>query len=100
MDSHQYLHQDSCHAEHIHKSIISNQILGLRRICSEIKDLKSHGGWFLRGYPQRRVKEQVNQKFKLPSEHHTLQNKKENVIPLVTYNPALRDLSTALWEKL
>ena len=42
VDNHHYLHYNSCHAEHIKKSIICSQTLRLRKICSEKKDLKSH----------------------------------------------------------
>ena len=34
-DGHQYLHYDSCHADHIKRSIIFSQTLRLKRICSE-----------------------------------------------------------------
>ena len=100
VDSHQYLHYNSCHTEHIKKSIIYNQTLRLRRICSEGKDLKSHvndlKGWFLRRvHPQRIVEEQVDKAFRLPLEHDNQQNKMENGIRLVvTYNPTFRNLST------
>ena len=50
MDGHQYLHYDSCHADHIKRSIIFNQTLRLKRISSEknepnvhVEDLKT---WF------------------------------------------------------
>ena len=98
VDSHQYLHYNSCHPEHIKKSIIYSQTLRLRRICSEKKDLKSHvrdlKGWFLRrGYPQRIIEEQVDRAFRLPLENDTQQNKMENDIALVvTYSPAFRNL--------
>ena len=98
VDSHQYLHYNSCHPEHIKKSIIYSQTLRLRRICSERKDLKSHvrdlKGWFLRrGYPQRIIEEQVDRAFRLPLENDTQQNKMENDIALVvTYSPAFRNL--------
>ena len=42
VDGHQYLHCDSCHAEHMKESIIYGQTLSLRRICLERKDLKSY----------------------------------------------------------
>ena len=56
-DSHQYLHYDSCHAEHIKRSIIFSQTLRLKRICSQKSDLNSHvkelKNWFSkRGYPE------------------------------------------------
>ena len=38
-DGHQYLHYDSCHADHIKRSIIFSQTLRLKRICSEKNDL-------------------------------------------------------------
>ena len=41
MDGHQYL-PDSCHAEHIKRSIIFSQTLRLKRICSEKNDLDSN----------------------------------------------------------
>ena len=102
VDSYQYLHCNSCHKEHIKKTIIYTQTLRLRKICSERKDLKSHledlKGWFLRScYPQRVAKEQVDRAFRLPLEHDTQKNKNSNGIPLaITYNPAFRNLSTRL----
>ena len=52
VDCHKYFHYNSCHTEHVKKFIIYSQALRLRRICSEIKNLKSHvkdlKGWFLR----------------------------------------------------
>ena len=105
VDSHQYLHCNSCHVEHIKKSIIYCQTLRLRRVCSEIKDLKSHPkdleGWLLgRGYPQWIVEEQMDRTFRLPLKHDTHQIKIESGIPLiVTYNRAFRNLSTKLWKK-
>ena len=41
-DSHQYLHYDSCHAEHVKRSIAFSQTLGLKKICSQKYDLDSH----------------------------------------------------------
>ena len=40
-DSHQYLHYDSCDAEHIKRSIVFSKILWLTRICSQKSDLRS-----------------------------------------------------------
>ena len=76
VDSYQYLHYNSCYEGHIKQIIIYSQILRLRKICSERKDLKSHvedlKGWFLRRcYPQRVAKEQVDRVLRLPLEQDT-----------------------------
>ena len=63
-DGHQYLYYDSCHAEHIKRSIALSQTLRLTRICSEKRDLDSNvenpREWFRkRGYPEQLIKIQV-----------------------------------------
>ena len=60
--SHTYLHYDSCHAEHIKRSIIFSQTLRLKRICSQKSNLDSHvkelKNWFSkRGYPLKVISE-------------------------------------------
>ena len=42
-DGNQYLHYDSCHTEHIKRSIVFNQTLRLKRACCEKRDLDSQG---------------------------------------------------------
>ena len=64
-DSYQYLHHDSCHAEHIKRSIIFSQTLRLDRICSQKSYVDSHvkelKNWFSkRGYQAKVISEQVN----------------------------------------
>ena len=92
VDNHRYLHYDSFHAEHIKKSIICSQVLRLRSIYVERKDLKSHvedlKGRFLRsGSPQQIVQEHVRWAFKHSLEDDIQQNQKVNGIPLVAaYN--------------
>ena len=70
-NGHQYLHYDSCHADHIKRSIIFSQTLQLKRICSEKNNLNVHvedlKAWICyRGYPDQLIKEQV----KRPSDSH------------------------------
>ena len=99
-DSHQYLHYDSCHAEHIKRSIVFSETLRLKRICSQKSDLNSHvkelKSWFSkRGYPDRIISEQVNRA--LRSEENVKErdgkHMKENGVPLVvTYNPNFKNL--------
>ena len=64
-DSHQYLHYDLCHAEHIKRSIMFSQTLWLKRICSQKSNLDAHvkelKNWFSkRGYPEKVTSEQFN----------------------------------------
>ena len=69
-DGHQYLQYDSCHADHIKRSIIFSQTLRLKRICSAKNDLNVHVEdlkiWFCkRGYPDNHIKEQVEKALRL-----------------------------------
>ena len=57
-DCHQYLHYKSSHPEHTKRSIIYNQTLRIKRICSQESDFEEHSSklksWFLkRRYPQK-----------------------------------------------
>ena len=100
-DSHQYLHYDLSHTEHIKRSIILSKTLRLKRICSRKSDLDSHvkelKNWFSkRGYPAKVISEQVNRA--LISEENVKekdgQHMKENGVPLVlTYNPNYNNLN-------
>ena len=69
-DGHQYLHCDSCHADHIKRSLIFSQTLRLKKICSEKNDPNVHVEdlkiWFRkRGYPDYLIKEQVGKALRL-----------------------------------
>ena len=107
-DSHQYLHYDSCHAEHIKRSIVFSQTLRLKRIRSQKSDLNSHvkelKSWFSkRGYPERIISEQVNRA--LRSEENVKErdgkHMKENGVPLVvTYNPNFKNLRILIRKNL
>ena len=74
-NGHQYLHYDSCHVDHIKRSIKFSQTLRVKKICSEksdpnvhVEDLKT---WFRkRGYPDYLIKEQAEKALRLsPSDH-------------------------------
>ena len=107
-DGHQYLHYDSCHAEHINRSIDFSQTLRLKRICSEKRDLDSNvenlREWFRkRGYPEQLVKNQVAHAFQSASNNSANRSKqeKEAGIPIVTtYHPRLKDLSSLVKRNL
>ena len=56
-DGHQYLHYDSCHADHIKRSIIFRSIICSKKMTLMCTDLKI---WFCkRGYLDYLIKEQV-----------------------------------------
>ena len=104
-DGHQYLHYDSCHADHIKRSIIFSPTLRLKKICCEKNDLNVHvedlKTWFSkRGYPDYLIKEQVEKALGLtPSDENN--NKKVNDVPLVvTYNPEFKNLFQVIRKKL
>ena len=85
----QCLHYDSCHAEHIKRSIVFSQTLPLKRVCCEKRDLDSSVGnlreyFRKRGYLEQLIKNQIARE-------------KETGIPLVTtYHPRLKDLSSLI----
>ena len=101
VDGHQYLHYDSCHEEHIKRSIVFSQTLWLKRICSEKIGVDSNAEnlkeWFRkRGYPEQLIKNQVAREFQSASNNsaNEIKQEKETGIPLViTYHPRLKDLS-------
>ena len=107
-DSHQYLHYDSCHAEHIKRSIIFSQTLRLKRICSQKSDLDSHVKelkiWFSkRGYLVKVISEQVNGALRSKEnvKEKDGQHMEENGVPLVlTYNPNFNNLSFSIRKNL
>ena len=107
-DGHQYLHYDSCHAEHIKRSIVFSQALRLKRICSEKNDLNSNvenlKEWFRkRAYPEQLIKNQVARAFQSARNNSANNSKreKETGIPLVTtYHPRLKDLRNLIKRNL
>ena len=105
MNGLQYLHYDSCNADHIKRSIIFSQILRLKRICSEKNDVNVHvedlkTRFCKRGYPDYLVKEQVEEALRLtPSGENN--SEKVNGVPLVvTYNPAFKILFQVIRKNL
>ena len=96
------IYYDSCHAEHIKRSIVFSQTLLLKKICSEKKDLDSNvenlREWFRkRDYPEQLIKNQAARPLQSASNNSANRSKqeKETGIPLVTtYNPRLKDLSS------
>ena len=100
-NGHQYLHYDSCHAEHIKRSLVFSQTLRLKIIRSEKRDLVSNvenlREWF-------RVNEnQVARALQSASNNSANRSKqwKETGISLVTtYHPRLKDLSSLIKRSL
>ena len=64
-DTHQYLHQRSCHPAHCKHSIVYSQALRLRRICSQDMDYQRHTEelkMYLvnRGYDGERIQPEIH----------------------------------------
>ena len=104
-DGHQYLHYDSCHADHIKKSTIFSQTLRLKRICSEKNDLDVHVEdlkiWFRkRGYPNYLIKKQVERALRATPSDENNSKKVGGISLVVTYNPAFKNLSPLMRKNL
>ena len=107
-DGHQYLHYESCHAEHIKRSIIFSQTLRLRRICTEKKDLLRNveelKQWFgRRGYPSNLIKSQVSRALEDKSSlnvDNSKNDKKVGVPLVVTFHPTIQNISDIIKQNL
>ena len=104
-DGHQYLYYDSCHADHIKRSITFSQKLRLRRICFEKNDLNVHVEdlkiWFRKmGYPDCLVKEQVERALRVTPSDENTSIKVNGISLVVTYNPAFKNLPQVIRKKL
>ena len=97
-DGHQYFHFDSCHADHIERSIMFSQTLRSKRICPKKNDLDAHVKdlkiWSRkRGCPDNFIKDQVEKGLRLTPSDENNSKKVNGVTLIVTYNPAFKNLS-------
>ena len=97
MDGHQYLYDDSCHADHIRRSVIFSQPLQLERMCPEKNDLNVHVEdlklrFPKKGYPEYLIKELVGKALRLTLSDDNNSKKVSSISLVVTYNPALKIL--------
>ena len=104
MDGHQYLHYDSCHADHLKKSLIFSQTLRLKRICYEKNDLNVHvedlKTWFgERGNPDYLIKEQVEKALRLTTSDENNSKKVNGISLVVTNNPSFKNLFQVIRKK-
>ena len=95
MNDCQYVHYNSCHADHTKRSIIFSQKLRLKRTCSEKNDLNVHykdlKTWFRkRGNPDYLLSEQLKKSIRLTPSDESTSKKVNGVLLVVTYNPAFR----------
>ena len=117
-DSHSYLHYNSAHPHRCKKGIPYSQFLRLRRICSDIKDYKSHVltlcDFFLqRNYPENLLSEAACQV--LQKDRTTLltqssnprtkrqQTKNDKAVLISTFHPTLQPLPRIVhrnWDML
>ena len=108
-DCHQYLHYDSCHADHMKNSSICSQGLRIKRLCSDGHKLQKHlenlKKWFCdRGYPGGLVDEQL-QRVKEKSRAELLRpkgiDKKSAGVPfVVTSHPQLKKISRIIKKNI
>ena len=112
-DTHSYLHYTSAHPKHCKEHGPFSQLLRIKRICSRTEDYEKHARnleefYLKRGYPLRiLIKNRLKADSLLRSDllkPSDKTNKDTNPIPLiVTYNPALPNLSETLrkhWKML
>ena len=104
-DTHQYLHQRSCHPSHCKTSIAYSQALRIRRICSRTTDyqqrvaeLQEH--LIRRGHDGERVQQRIEKATRMSRDQLlTPRSRKESeqVTPLVvTFHPNLPHLTRIL----
>ena len=104
-DTHQYLDYISSHPEHTKKSIVYDQTLRLRRICSFetdfIKRKNEMKPWFLKkGYPEKLINNEMKKvKF---NHYHFIgkHNSKKGITLVVTYHSLLKSLSKIISKNL
>ena len=97
MDGHQYLYDDSCHADHIRRSVIFSQPLQLERMCPEKNDLNVHVEdlklrFPKKGYPEYLIKELVGKALRLTLSDDNNSKKVSSISLVVAYNPAFKIL--------
>ena len=105
-DTHQYLHQRSCHPTHCKYSIAYSQALRLRRICSRDTDYQRHTEelkMYLvnRGYDGERIQQEIDKATGMDRETLLISCKKDKrqVIPLVVgFHPDLPHMMRILHQ--
>ena len=104
-DTHQYLHQRSCHPSHCKSSIAYSQALRMRRICSRATDYQQHVAelkehLIRRGHDGEMVQKNIEKATRIPREQLLIPRTKresEQVTPLVvTFHPDLPHLTRIL----
>ena len=104
-DGHQYFHYNSCHDDHIKRSIIFSQTLRLKRICSEKNDVnvrvENLKTWFRKKrYPEYLIKEQVEKALRLTPSDENNSKKVNGVALVVAYNPTFKNLIQVIRKNL
>ena len=103
-DTHQYLLANSCHPNHIKKSIPYSQALRYLRICSDLETARRHCTELTnylckRGYSRRKVTNQVERAiadFTKPNPTTTVTSKPRNVYFTADFHPGLPDIKGIL----
>jgi hypothetical protein len=103
-DTHQFLHNNSCHPGHIKRSLAFSQTLRYRRICSSVERARFHSDnleEFLvsRQYGKRSVRFQIEKAFRQDLSSRRVSVADDNRVNLIlTYHPGLPNISVKLRE--
>ena len=101
-DCHQFLHYQSCHADHIKNSIVYSSALRIKKRCSDQHKFEHHLSelevWFKdRGYPKNLIQSQISRSRQVTNrlvDDIIPEEKSKTGTPLViTYHPAFKNLN-------
>ena len=108
-DCHQFLHYQSCHADHIKNSIVYSSALRISKRCSDQQRLEYHLSelekWFKeRGYPKQAIQSQISRSRQVINrqvDNSNSEDKSKTGTPLViTYHPAFKNLNQIMRKHL
>ena len=100
-DTHQLLHNKSCHPEHIKRSLAFSQTIRYRRICSNSDRARFHANnlkRFLvdRGYNPKKVQAQIDKAFTIDLSSNAQKRSDDRVNLVLTFHPGLPDIAGTL----
>ena len=100
-DSHQYLHNTSCHPGHIKKSIAFSQAIRIKRICSDretthLRCDELAENLHRRGHSRGKVRKEIGRALARNESAVTQPPIRDRVPLVITFHPGLPDISAVL----